>query len=377
MTDSAALPVWDSVGDDTLSRAGEAADFLQGFCPPGADPVWSASAFAWKLGPANPAGPGFLSLGLCEDKVVATTSITLKRLWIDGREVIGGEIGDTYTAAAFRRGGQPRHLAAGNSDAKAYVNRSIFGRLVSETSGRAHKAGIGIIYGTPNANSMPGYVKRLGFHEMRGHVNANFLRPSLGNLARRAGLAALPVAELDRLATWIGRTIAQVLTPGMSVEEITHPGDDIDGLWHQLRGGLDFAPVRDSRWFQHRFLDHPLVHYRLLALRRRGRLQAVAVIRRFVTVSGRPFCYVADWLAPADRRVLMRVLAEAAWRDSGGTDGVLLWAGADSVAASAARASLFLRRPASPIILAGTPAGLDLLAGRPCVDFTLAASDNV
>ena len=170
--------IWDIIIADDLSKIGDAAKFLQSFYPPEIDTIWSEDYFRWKLGKQNPAGAGFMTLAICDNNVVGTTTITKKRLWINGKLIIGGEIGDTYTHPDFLRQGKPAALHKLTPDPEAYLNKSIFGRLVTETISRATNAGVSIIYGTPNANSMPGYTKRLNFIEYKNYPNRNYIRPT-------------------------------------------------------------------------------------------------------------------------------------------------------------------------------------------------------
>ena len=100
---------WVSVNGDDLRLINKAAAFLEReFRAADADPIWSVEYFQWKLGPSNPAGRGYLSLAILDDEVVGVVSLTKKRLLINGRHVVGGEVGDTYTSARVRRGSQPK-----------------------------------------------------------------------------------------------------------------------------------------------------------------------------------------------------------------------------------------------------------------------------
>ena len=119
--------VWHVVNDDKLGQVDLVVDFLMGeYCPTDSDPIWSAEYFRWKLGAANPAGTGYLTLAVAGGKVVGTVSLTRKRLLIGGKEYHGGEVGDSYSSANMRRGGQPAELSSGDNDKNSYINKSIF-----------------------------------------------------------------------------------------------------------------------------------------------------------------------------------------------------------------------------------------------------------
>jgi hypothetical protein len=106
---------------------------------------------------------GFLTIATYQDKVVGTCSAVRKKIHFQGRTIDAIEIGDTYTSTAFRRDCHFRKLFAGTSDFNDYLNRSVFGRLVSETLDRAAANGANFVYGVPNEQSRVPYVGRLNF----------------------------------------------------------------------------------------------------------------------------------------------------------------------------------------------------------------------
>jgi hypothetical protein len=100
-------------------------------------------SFFWKIF-INPFGKGFVNAIHHDAKIVATTSITPKKLLINQMEISAGEIGDTYTDRKFQ-------------------GRGFFSLLVNESRQMAKNSGIKLIYGTPNNQSLPGYIKNNGF----------------------------------------------------------------------------------------------------------------------------------------------------------------------------------------------------------------------
>jgi|GEM_PF-1810149 len=108
-------------------------------------PLEKDALLKWKL-IDNIAHPGFASMMVTQERgeIVSLCTITPKRLWLGGREWQWGEIGDTFT--------DRQHLRQG-----------MFASLVNANRQRAQLAGHKIIYGLPNEQSAPGYLKKLGF----------------------------------------------------------------------------------------------------------------------------------------------------------------------------------------------------------------------
>ena len=126
----------------------------------------------------------YVSYATSDDKIVGTATLTKKRAIYNSQELVVGEVGDTYTLSDIIRNGKPTSLSNLNSNPNSYVNRSVFGRLISETTHRASIDGVSIISGTPNKNSFAGYTKRLKFLNYKQYKNTINYRPSTQLLNR-------------------------------------------------------------------------------------------------------------------------------------------------------------------------------------------------
>lgn len=374
--------IWVTRSDDeSLNWAEQAAAFLQGFLSGDASPVWSADLFRWKLGEQNPAGRGYLSVAFVDDEIVATTSITPKRMWVNGKVQIGGEIGDTYTDERYRRSGSPQSLFSENDDPSAYVNKSIFGRLVWETRRRAEKDGITLIYGTPNQNSMPGYVKRLDFFHYDAIHTHSFLRLRASGLIKRKPVLRPfhPVWRgFDFIFSKAGLNVSRLRTRGISVDA-THPSDEeIDNLWNRVRDNLQFSLVKDARWFRFRYLQHPDASYSFLYLRQNDQLKGIMVFRLDRDMSGQNVLTVADVLleAPAPE-FFARLVAEGIDRFADDAETVHFWGEPDTLGTKMAGLLGFITRGDVPLILANTENAASLYKDRAPFDLSVGVSDNI
>lgn len=375
--------VWDVIDGSDLAESERAARFLQStFGETGADPIWDGAVMRWKLGPDNPAGPGILMLGEHEGRVVGVVSLVPKRLWIEGRKVIGAEIGDAYTDLGFHKRVVCSRPYEGVAPDPAYVEKSVFGRLAVETLERAFARGLDVIYGTPNAKALPGWTKRLGFFVPETPLYRNHLRPSASLLADREPRLR-PLLPVLHLAIPTGLAVAR-LAGGLGLgsyrldTSVPDPAE-LDALWARRRERLRFSLVKDAAWLRWRFLEAPIAGYAIYALRaKNGTLAGWAVLRRFRGPGAAPFLYVADWLIDAPAKVGAAFL-DAALRAGGPGDArVLIWAPDSEPTVAALRSAwLFFPRQEGVVMFhEKVRAQLPELASA-ASDFTMASSDNV
>jgi len=122
--------------------------------------------------------------------------------------------------------------------------------------------------------------------------------------AWRAGqkyLNYLNVRDWDILFRELAPGFAPRPMPGdLEVRDVGRYGEEVDQLWQGLQGEIKLAVVRDARYLNWRYADHPDVSYRLLECRARGSgvLRGLAV---YATGDWpRPHTgMIVDWLLPA------------------------------------------------------------------------------
>lgn len=375
--------VWHVINDDKLGQVDRAVEFLVGeYSPSDSDPIWSAEYFRWKLGAANPAGAGYLTLAVAGGKVVGTVSLTRKRLLIGGKECHGGEVGDSYTATSILFGGaQPAELSPGDNDRNSYINKSIFGRLASATQLRAEADGISLIYGTPNRNAYPGWTTRLHHFELKRSRIAAFVRPTRRLLiAIHPKVSALDgvLRSLEAISTGMLKwTYARTARRGQTIERGVPAVAELDELWSRTRSTANFSLVRDGAYWTHRYLEHPLAKYDLFLIRDSGRLCGIIVTRLFMARKGRRQLAFVEWMNE-DSVSFGWLLAEIVsyYKDSG-IDYYFLYASESTKEAGAVTRNLFLRRPRVPVVLAGTPEARRLELDSCRVELYLGSTDAV
>ncbi|MBF0119178.1 MAG: hypothetical protein HQK79_10120 [Desulfobacterales bacterium] len=292
---------WIVINDDELKLTNKVVEFLQGeFCPPDSDPMWSVEYFRWKLGQINPAGAGYISIAILNDKVVGTVSLTKKRLLINGEELIGGEVGDTYSSSSIRHKCRALELSQKDNDPNSYINKSIFGRLASDVRERAEANGISFIYGTPNNNAYPGWVNKLGYFDSKKFQIESFSRPSAKVVIKKYPSLKIfsPVLKkAEKFSVSLQKHIySSILCKKFTFEPCIPSSEELDKLWIRLKPINGFSLVRDSSYWNHRYLGNPIAKYSFFIIREKKHIAGVVVTRFFLAGEGRRSVYIAEWM---------------------------------------------------------------------------------
>lgn len=376
------LQIWSTVNDDDLQLVDKMSNFLQSeFCLKGTDQMWSPEYFKWKLSSSNPAGKGYVSLAIENGEVVGSISITKKRLLIDGKECIGAEIGDSYTASSIKRRGKPDDLSSIDSNPKSYLNKSIFGRLVSEVRLRAESDGISIIYGTPNKFSYPGYLKHLDFIEMEQYINKSYFRPTSRLLVKQYSLLKLlyPVFRIVELASIKISSLLYsfAFDPDVWFDNSIPTTDELNKLWGITKPNGGFSLIRDAQYWQHRYSEHPLANYTFFSARHDGKLVGVYVTRQFASGENKSSLSIVEWMV-IDSYSFGHALAYMLdFHKYSKVDFYYLWAQESSKEAKNALKNLFLLKRMAPIILANTKLAQKVNSFTKNIRFYLGSSDAI
>jgi len=207
----------------------------------------------WKLS-RNPYGTGVLSTARASNsgRVVSTCTVSPRKVWHDNSEHLGAQIGDTFTDEDYQRKG-------------------IFVTLVNKTRSKAESAGVKLFFGFPNANSFPGYVKKLGFIEVKtlslhqftmiidwhSFIKQNFfhLRKSkIKEVEPKCNKATEP-----KILRFVHKIRESFLLPSSlyRVSELVNSKMEISDLWGKIRIHLGTAVQRDMHYLQWRYFDNP------------------------------------------------------------------------------------------------------------------------
>jgi hypothetical protein len=277
------------------------ADFFNEHFPGVFYPMCSPEIWRWKLGASNPAGPGFLTVAYLDGKVIGTTSGTRQKIRLNGQTVSGMEIGDTFTQPEYRKSGFCGENYPGTVNKDDYLNKSVFGRLVAETLDRATKAGVQYVFGTPNLNSRPPYISKLGFKEIGFEKVKSW--NSINSKYVISARYKIPLYLSITLLTSAVKVNTYLIQRKFSIRE-TSFGEMADGIGTHVRVIESTAQESDSlcfeqnlNFYQHRYDRHPNHLYRYFAVEGNEKLIGWLICTQIKRSSGRVALVISDWIA--------------------------------------------------------------------------------
>ena len=221
---------------------------------------WTEDFVTWKYF-HNPAGSVFGCCAELDGRLAGLYSDIPVRLRLGDQIVAGAQAADAMVAPEMRRQG-------------------LFTGIAWQTFPRAEEAGVELIYAFPNPVSLVGSVERLGF-VYAGEIPryTKVLDPA----AMLAGSGWKGPRMWDyRGALELARAVGRRKEPPpgrvAQVQEVGAFDARFDALWAGAAGGFPIAVVRDAAYLTWRYLQNPLVDYRVLVAERGGVLAGYAVL---------------------------------------------------------------------------------------------------
>jgi hypothetical protein len=298
----------------------EASKFIQSFTGP-IVPI-RLNFMIWKLD-GGPYGSGVLTTARrrISKEVVSTCSISQRRLWHENCIYTCSQIGDTFTAELFQRKG-------------------IFVDLVNSTRIKAESLGITHIYGFPNMNSYPGYVKKLDFNEIPNlqlyQFTAILRWDYVSKQVFKVKLVLVQKLLNNKFVNILGATLIKLWRKSLwwflrppknyTITQLTIAAKDLDEFWERMQSHIDTAIIRDSTYLNWRFLRNPYP-YKIWVIRRNQMVVAYFVI---LSVPNGNFedgerSILTDWLYdPTEGRKIQHTVLRSALKflDSAGSSSV-------------------------------------------------------
>lgn len=238
-------------------------------------------------------------------------------VWDDDGLIVGHHTCIRYAAMV---GGKSATVGMGIDAAidPDYQGRRLLTPLAKRMYDEAGKAGMPYTLSYPNDKSMRG-IGRAGWREL-GLLRTHLLMLDSSWYAKRT--------HIPRVAMSAVRIALRAKRPRgiYAAAETAAPPPDVDELWDAVRPAVVNGVIRDSTWFDWRYVRRPVVDtavapYRYFATRRDGQLVGVAVTTQREQRGGM-FTYLLEFLAVDDdaARGLLQLVA----RSSAGSVGVLL-----------------------------------------------------
>ncbi len=174
---------------------------------------------------------------------------------------------------------------------EAYRGQKIFIKLAERTYSRAADDGYAFVYGCPNQNSYPGFMKKLSFMDI--HHFPLYARPlNLNHMVKERKMSGV-VATIAALF--------QVFFPNnakdiVGIVELTEKNVSLmNDFWNQIKDKYPIMGVRDAEYIKYRYLNVPRrVYYPYVAVVN-GQVVAFAV-GRIREVAGFETGMIADFL---------------------------------------------------------------------------------
>ncbi len=210
----------------------------------------------------NPAGKGFIQVADDHGIIAGHQPVVPTDFLINGQSLKFAMSVDTMTHPDYQKQG-------------------IFSTLSKAAYEEAAKSGIEIVWGFPNENSRPGFIKNLAWSDITVlPVYAKILMTKnlLKRYFRSALLSRWLAIFLDPICKIVFST-GGAKVPGLVIQEIREFDERFDNLWNQNAHSHNIIQVRDSRHLQWRYFQIPLRRYRVFAAEQDGKLVCYMVLR--------------------------------------------------------------------------------------------------
>src|SRR3989338_11114084 len=192
-----------------------------------------------------------------------------------------------------------------------YGKQGIFLNLLKETCKRSAELGFAFVYGYPNNNSNPGFLK-YGWKDF-GKV-VEYVRAAPSKSARHV---------------W-------------GIYPISRFGVDVDRLWEQVAPHMGITVARTAAYLNWRFFDHPTAHYRVQGLFSGSRLRGYVVTKVYAPEGKPAKGHIIDLVAIAAADALVLVQAGLEDLTAHSVEEVSAWFPPDSFVGIACRQEGFL-----------------------------------
>lgn len=231
------------------------------------------------------------------------------RVKYDGKERIGFHSQDTMTHRDFRRQG-------------------IFKTLAAETYRQAGEDGGVFVFGFPNQNSHPGFIKKLDFFDVCKVPNV-FKPLNVTNTVNRriknGFLRPFAILAFKLFFTFNGLRPGPRTNKDIQVTKVSRFDERVDDLWKRASPDYDILVVRDRDHVNWRYADIPHRKYDMFIAEVDGRVAGYIVLS-LVEKEGFTGGEIVDIFAEIDESVIGSLIGRSVEHfKSKGADAVYSW----------------------------------------------------
>ena len=308
---------------------------------------------------------GHIWLAEANDKIVASASMTQKSMNILGKEVPAAETGDTYTLSE-------------------YQGKGIFTELVKRTTRESLDKKISFIYGLPNANSSPGYKKKLNYDVIPSVQLFSMYRPLNIKLALKQRFRnSLLATVLSPILEIISKIIFKVNAVAIgkkyfSVSESSTFPDDINSVWDCSSKNYDIILRRSKKYLVWRYITVPDSYIILNATNTNGEFLGY-IVGKITDQQGYRTGSIADFLTIEDDANIFKRLALTLTDifNENKVDTITTWVVKRSIYYRTLLKLGFRTGAQIPVICYKNKLGNQIIKGAYRWHFTLGDSDNI
>jgi hypothetical protein len=195
--------------------------------------------------------------------IVGQYAILPTQMNLQGEKIMGAQSLDTMTHSAYRKQG-------------------MFVSLAEQCFTQATSQNIGVLYGSPNEQSYPGFVNRLGWHDLGKLPQLVKILDPKAIISRRtkstiiATIAEKPASLLLKL--WKGDSRPKS-SEHVKIKNIDTFDAHFDALWVKIKGKLPVSVWKDSNYLNWRYVSCPDTNYTILAAEENNTLVGFIVLK--------------------------------------------------------------------------------------------------
>ena len=318
--------------------------------------------YSWKLR-MNPFGKGVCNIVEADGQTVGMATVTPKKMTLPNNTETAVEIGDTFTHSNYQRKG-------------------IFSKVVNSVRDQAQKNEMNFIYGTPNSNSLPGYLKKLNFDIIESANISNFVFPiNINNILRVKIKSKVFSYIINILTSPIIKIIRYFnkskIDSSYVIEEVSLFSNDINKVWLHEKHKYDCAIDRNDEYLNWRFVDNP-DKYNIFIAKKNDSICGYVVLKSGFW-SGLKVGYIADILTIDDgsHDVFDALLEHSIdYYKKMNFDMISSWIQLGCYSQRLSKSGFYKYKPV-PIICFRNHLGLDIIKSNYSWYFTISDSDNI